>query len=295
MAEGYRKNYRNKNNRHSRGTQQKTPVLPYRTTSPWDASAKNHRVIDAKIVMLCCGAPALPAILLGLVTGNWIIGTAVGVGVVVVGALFLWNRSTAWLLKSLGCIPVGRGQYQHVITVIQGICDSVGIELPHLYVVDDPSINALSIGTSQKYMSLVFTSAFADTLDSLEIEAAMAHEILHLRSREATVGTLAAFITLPLVVVLPGISKVVYRISGKGREMPADVRAVSLTRYPPSLYSALKFMSDTAEKSKLLKRAAGKGTKYLWTVPLGERPEDMTQLGNIDHPYVRMSVLQELY
>ncbi|MCL4442590.1 MAG: hypothetical protein M1456_00655 [Actinobacteria bacterium] len=295
MAEGYRKNYRNKNNRRPQGTQQKAPVLPHSTTSPWDASAKNHRVVDAKIVILCCGAPAVPAALLGLVTGNWIIGTAVGVCVVVAGAFFLWNRSTSWLLKSLGCVPVGSGQYQHVMTVIKGICDSVGIELPHLYVVDDPSINTLSIGTSQKYMSLVFTGAFAGTLDSLEIEAAMAHEILHLRSREATVGTLAAFIALPLVVVLPGISKVVYRISGKGREMPADIRAVSLTRHPPSLYSALKLMSDTAERSILLKRAAGRATKYLWTVPLGERPDDMTQLGNVDHPYVRMSALQELY
>ena len=311
MAEGNRNNYKSKNNRRPQGTRsqstrlqgalrqqdtrQQAPVLPYSTTSPWEASAERHRAIDAKIVILCCGAPAVPAALLGLATGSWIAGPVVGVCIVVASAFFLWNKCTSWLLKSIGCTPVGSGQYQHAITVIQGICDSVGIKLPHLYVVDDPSINALSVGTSQKYMSLVFTSALADTLSSLEIEAAMAHEILHLRSREATVGTLAAFAALPLVVVFPGMSKAVYRISGKGRELPTDIRAVSLTRHPPSLYSALKLMSGSAGRTRLLKTAAGRATKYLWTVPLGEQPENMNQAGNVDHPYVRMSALQELY
>ena len=295
MAEGYRKNYKNRNNRRPQGIRQQVPVIPYSTTSPWEASTRHHRAIDAKIVIICCGTPAVPAALLGLATGSWIVGPVVGVCIVAASAFFLWNKCTSWLLRSIGCTPVTSGQYPRVVTVIQGICDSVGIGLPHLYVVDDPSINALSAGTSQQNISLVFTSALADTLGPLEIEAAMAHEILHLRSREATVGTLAAFAALPLVVVVPGISKLVYWVSGKGRELPADIRAVSLTRHPPSLYSALKLMSESAGKTRLLKTAAGRATKYLWTVPLGERPETTNQVNNVDHPYVRMSALQELY
>ncbi len=263
---------------------------------PWE-SPSGHRG-RFRLVLPALTYPVVAGGVVGIVLGmlvDWVAGMVVALVLAVMGAVLLWKRSTRSVIDRLHAVAVLPAEFPRVGVIVQGICDSVGLSMPSLYVVDDPCPNALILGSCEKDMALVFTRDLCEKLHPLEIEAVMAHELLHLRAGEYANATMAASVALMVARWWPGVSAIVYRLSGKGREMLADKRAVSLTRYPPALSSALGLMYQLAAKSQLVNTPAGRATKLLWTVPLGGSENNMPVTDNVDHPEVRIAVLEELY
>ncbi|MHB8264114.1 MAG: M48 family metalloprotease [Acidimicrobiales bacterium] len=263
---------------------------------PWESMSGD--IARFRFVLLMLAYPVVVGGAVGALVGvlvGWVPGLVAALILTTIGSVLSWKRSVRSVLSRLHAVAVAPAEYPRIAIIVQGICDSIGLAMPSLYVVDDTSANALILGSSEKDTALVYTRGLYEKLDPMEIEAVIAHEMLHLRSGEYRAATMAASLALTVSRWWPGVSTVVYRFAGKGREMTADRRAISLTRYPPALSSALSLMCQLSADSILVNTPAGRATRLLWTVPLGELDKNVPVAGNVDHPDVRIAILEELY
>jgi heat shock protein HtpX len=221
---------------------------------------------------------ALPALLLFVVLllifsamGALVVGVIVGAVVgAVVGASLMYG-ATGVLLRSLRARPTDEDDLPGAYNLIEGLCASMGLPLPGVWLVDDPSRDALALGRGPGTGCLVLTSGLVDALDPVALEGLLAHELTHIRRGDIAPATVAAALFLPLAVVVPGAGSIVHRLAGRGREFRTDQLAVGVTRYPPGLREALSQMvggPSPQSGSPLTGRAVARSTRWLWTVAL---------------------------
>lgn len=224
------------------------------------------------------------------------VGVVVGVGV----SLALWRRAPRMLLRALGAQPAEEDEWPRPFGLLDGLCASMGLGGPALWVLDDPSANALVVGTWSGSAVLVVTSGLLTRLDPVQLEGVLAHELVHVKRGDVVVGTMAALLALPFAGVLD-VGRLVHRLRGPGNELATDQLAVTVTRYPPGLRHGLEVMVTSpggrladGTRSVLDATAVGRCTRWLWTVALGPLPEGDAAVGELDSPDVRMAALDEL-
>jgi heat shock protein HtpX len=84
--------------------------------------------------------------------------------------------------------------------------------MPYVFEVEAGQPNAFAVGANPKQASIVLTSGLRTLLYGPELEAIIAHEIAHIKSRDtlaATIGVsfLDAIVSLSLLLALVGIAK----------------------------------------------------------------------------------------
>jgi len=253
------------------------------------------------------GIAALPGVVVGAVVavvavllGGPVVGAVAGVAVAVVVAIGTWWSATPALVRALHAKPADEDEYARVFNQVEGLCASMGLVLPAVYVVEDESRDALVLGRRRRVAVLVVTSGLVEALDPVQLEGVLAHELAHVRCADVVPATMAAAVALPLVAVLPGTANLVHALAGRGREFRTDQRAVSVTRYPPGLREALALMVDgpvSPPSSPLAGRGVALVTRWLWTVSLadaagGRRPRGGVA-GELDDAAVRIAALDE--
>ena len=166
--------------------------------------------------------------------------------------------------------------------------------------VDDDVLDALVLGRRRHAAVLIVTSGLADSLDPVQLEGVLAHELVHVKCADIVPATMAAAVVLPLVSVLPAMASLVPALAGRGREFRTDQLAASVTRYPPGLRQALALMTDgprPRSPSPLAGRGVALVTRGLWTVSLpdagGDRRPPGGAAGGLDDPAVRIAALDE--
>jgi Zn-dependent protease with chaperone function len=247
---------------------------------------------------------AVPAVLVfgvGVALGTAITSVLVGVviGAVLAAALVasLQRGGRAIVLRSLHAVPVDEDAVPGPATQVEGLCASMGLSPPALFVVDDPTPNALALGRGQHHAALVLTTGILELLDPVALEAVLAHELAHVKRCDITPATAGAALAVLFGVGAQEAGTVLHRVLGRGREFAADRHAVRVTRYPPGLRQALGEMTGQEAAGGLAARRAGQVTRWLFTVVLpersGRRPGDDEITGELDAPQVRMAALDE--
>jgi heat shock protein HtpX len=174
-----------------------------------------------------------PSVVLGLILGftvGWVAGLIAFV--VVATGLALWARfSGDRLVRShLEGRPADPVTDARLCNLIEGLCTGAGVRPPRVVVVDSPGLNALAAGTSSAHGVLAVTSGLLAELDRIELEAVLAEVLWMIRYDEIVPGTvLAATFGLFRGLALE-----------QDRDSRADQGAITLTRYPPALASALE-------------------------------------------------------
>jgi heat shock protein HtpX len=176
--------------------------------------------------------------------------------------------------------PADPDQYARLHNVVEGLCIAAGLPKPRVYVIEDPAPNALATGRNPRHAAVAVTTGLLDTMNRIELEGVLAHELTHIKNYDVLLSTLA--VTLVGVVAPPLVQFAVSR----RREGLADVSGVALTRYPPGLISALeKLEADTT-----ILQFNARATAHLWIEsPLTNRLFDT-------HPPLdeRIKVLKDL-
>lgn len=219
--------------------------------------------------------------------------SAAGVVVAVVVAVVLQRSSTGVVLRALEASPADEDDAPGAFTQIEGLCATMGLALPDVFIVDDPHPDAMSVGRSGVDAAVVLTTGLLGDVDPVVLEAVLAHELTHVKRNDTAPATVAAALML-LVPLFPDPGGRVHRLAGRGREFQADAEAVRVTRFPPGLRQALDRMAADGGTSVLMSRRAGKVTRWLWTaaLPAGEGG-DVDCTGELDAPAVRMAALDE--
>jgi Zn-dependent protease with chaperone function len=271
-----------------------TPSRSLDTTDDDRAVAANSR----RALLIDVTPSAVVGLILGAVVAA-VVAPLIGVVVfvVVTALLTAWFRARAVhaVVAVLGARPSEEGQHPRVHNLVEGLCATMGLPRPTIYVVDDPIPNALAVGREPRLAALVVTSGLDQSLSLVELEGVLAHELVHVKRRDTATAGAAVAVVAPLAAVTGSGAGLVRTLVGAGREFAADQRAASVVRYPPGLGSALETMTVTPTSGRQWPPGPGRAaaiTRWLWIDPMvGARNEPAE--GNLDDTGVRAAALAE--
>lgn len=211
--------------------------------------------------------------LLGRPFVGLVLGVAVGAGVTELAA----RRATPTALAKAKAVPADPLEHARLHNLVEGLCVASGVTKPSLHVIDDPALNALTVGRDARHAAIAVTTGLLNALTVVELEGVVAHELSHVKVLDIVPGTLA--VTL-VGTLFPGL---IPKVVAPRRESTADVTGVRLTRYPPGLISALEKLRDDPAGV----RSSDRAIAHLWI----EAPAEQT-----DHPPLdeRIQALREL-
>ena len=238
-----------------RDEQRAQPSAPPTTIRPVEVIEEDRAATANRRRAL--GICAAPSAVIGLVLGAVVAAVAapvIGVIVFVVVAVLLtaWFRARAphVVIRALGARPSDPDDHPRVHNLVEGLCATMGLPPPTIYVVSHPSPNALAVGPDPRRAALVVTSGLDLTLSLVELEGVLAHELVHVKRRDTATAGAAVAVVAPLAALTGSGAGLVRNLIGPGREFIADQRAASIVRYPPGLGSALEAMTSRRARSR---------------------------------------------
>jgi len=101
---------------------------------------------------------------------------------------------------STGLRYLKKGENPWLEGMVKALCDKAHLDVPRLAIVEDPSPNAFTFGYSAKGATLAVHRGLLERLNTEEIQAVLAHELGHIRHRDALVIT--GISSLPLIAYL---------------------------------------------------------------------------------------------
>ena len=183
--------------------------------------------------------------LVGLVPGVLVAVVLVlaGQAVVAVAALVVVAGGTAWwtwrsapgrVARAVGARPSDEIDHPRLHNLVDGLCASMGLSRPTIFVVEHDVPNAMAVGRDASTACLIVTSGLEQALSLVQLEGVLAHELVHVKRGDIVLAGMAAVALAPWSVVV-GVARAgdqVHALVGPGREFTADQRAAAVVRYP---------------------------------------------------------------
>jgi len=243
--------------------------------------------------------------------GFGVFGFAIAIVVAIAMAWGSYYNSDKIALRVSRARPADGPEFQRYHNLVEGLCIAAGLPKPRLYVVDDPAPNAFATGRDPEHAAVAVTTGLLETMNRVELEGVIAHELSHVKNYDIRVTTIAvtavgaialladiglrfmwfgggrrrgsnnsggaggilAIVALVLLVVAPIIAVLMKAAMSRKRELLADATGVQLTRYPPGLISALEKLSA----DQAVVRSASRATEQLWIESPLERKEGQAE------------------
>jgi heat shock protein HtpX len=127
-------------------------------------------------------------------------GLILALGIAAVMSFASYRYGDRIVLRVSRARPADEREYPKLHNIVEGLSIAAGIPKPGLYVVPEEAPNAFATGRDPEHASVAVTHGLLETLNRVELEGVMAHELSHVKNRDMLVNTLAA--TLVGVVVL---------------------------------------------------------------------------------------------
>lgn len=261
--------------------------------------------------------------LLGSLLGSGMVGLITGLVLACAASLATYRSGHRLILRATRARRVEPDEQPRLHNLVDGLAGAAGVPKPAVYVVPEAAPNAFAAGTNQERSIIAVTEGLLEKLDRVELEGVLAHEVAHIRDRDALLGTVVASLVgsaavpaefllrtlglegspagpsgtsrpvaanilmlIPAAVLAPLalIAAQTTRLAvSPGREYLADVRGALLSRYPPGLTRALRKVA--ADEAPM--RAASNSTAHLWlSRPPRERGDRATWFDDLfaTHP-----------
>jgi heat shock protein HtpX len=219
--------------------------------------------------------------LLALPFGSWPTGLGIGLAVAILLLGFAPGVGERLALRRLGARPSDPDLQPRYHNLVEGLCESAGLPMPRLWLVDSDAANALALGRGSAESAVVVTRGLIEQLNRVELEGVLAVELSHIRVLSARLGSTAV-----VLGGLPGLLLEARRRGGNAllgalgtvllvllplrrlavpprRHLQADESAAYLTRYPPGLIAALRKLAADEHGAEV----GNLGLNHLWVVP----------------------------
>ena len=182
------------------------------------------------------------------------------------------------LLGMLGARPFALAEDPILRSAADTVAAKVGVRSPGLYLIDDPFPRLFSVGRGPTSSTVAISTGALVALRREELEAALAHELAHVRRRDVLVQTFVVLFATTMVelsrvggwfsrallyVFAPVGAAFVHVLLSPTRELRADVLAVSATGGAHDLADALLRLDRAAE---LVEFAASPATEPLYPI-----------------------------
>ena len=126
-----------------------------------------------------------------LLLGFGVAGLLIALVVAGAAAFIAYWKSDAVALRMSHARPADPEQYARLHNVVEGLCIAAGLPKPRLYVIDDPAPNAFATGRDPRHAAIAVTTGLLDTMNRVELEGVLAHELSHIKNYDILVSTLA--------------------------------------------------------------------------------------------------------
>lgn len=188
------------------------------------------------------------------------------------------------VLASVKARPATKEEDLKLTNILEGLMVTSGLTAkPRLYVVDSMQPNAFATGRNPENAIICVTQGLLEKLDYYELEGVVAHELAHIKNYDirlsAVVSVMVGFVImlsdmflrvsfrsrrhnddnnsgnailmiigLVFLIISPIASQLIQLAVSRRREYLADATAISFTRNPDGLISALKKISSDEEE-----------------------------------------------
>ena len=208
--------------------------------------------------------------------------------------------------------PVTREQLPRAYQAVERLTQKIGIPMPKIYVIPNPSPNAFATGRNPSHASVAMTQGILELLNDEEIEGVLAHELGHVNNRDILISSVAATVAgaitmlasmgrwamifggwggdredrrgggigaLLMLILAPIAASLIQLAVSRSREYQADATGAHFTGNPYALASAL---SKLDAYSRRLPMQATPSTAHLFII----QPLLGMNLGNLfsTHP-----------
>jgi heat shock protein HtpX len=255
------------------------------------------------------------------------VSTVARLGLLVGPGVLRELRGDGAVLDGLATRPVDAATYPRLDATVRRVAQQFDLPVPRIRVVDSDAPIAISVGYRPATSTVVVSTGLVGALDATELEAVLAHELAHVRNRDAAVMTAA---TLPLGFARNAVEEgrqidweeveedleggidpsdlwkasfalylVLYPVAlggrilaaalARGRETVADRAAATATGSPAALASALATLDErvAAVPESDLRRGSAAATLSILPPAEHERPGYF--------PWIRRWLLRNVY
>jgi heat shock protein HtpX len=168
--------------------------------------------------------------------------------------------------------------YRRVGPLVRNLTQRMGLPMPRLWLIDEPSPNAFATGRNPSHASVAFTTGILQLMDDRELEGVIAHELGHVLHRDILISSVAATIAAAitaiarmafwfggprrddedsgggiwggvLMLILAPIAAMLIQMAiSRTREFDADSASAKYTGTPYNLISALQKLENWSKR-----------------------------------------------
>jgi len=230
------------------------------------------------------------------------------------------------VLTMTGAKLIQESDNPKLFNLIQEVTIASGMPMPKVAIVIDDAPNAFATGRNPEHALIAFTTGILDVMDRDQLQGVIAHEMAHVANRDTLVSAVAAttagaiailsdmltrmmwfgggrdrnregggnpialVISLVILILAPLAAMMLKSAISRKRESLADATAVSFTRNPAGLRSALEVLA--ADSTVVQQRSTA--VAHIWI----ESPLDAKSVSKLfsTHPPIqeRIAVLKSM-
>jgi heat shock protein HtpX len=260
------------------------------------------------------------------------LGLVVALGIASASTANAYWNSDKIALGITGARRVDESTQPQLLNVVQEMRLASGLPMPKVCVIEDPAPNAFATGRDPQHATVAVTTGLLERMNREQLQGVLAHELSHVANRDTLVATLAVTIagTLAIlcdmawrmsmfggstsrrrsndnagqlqalllvlavvaIVIAPIAARLLQAAVSRRREQLADATAVSFTRNPAGLRSALEVL----QSDSTVVRHTSRATAHLWIESPLDRDRSRWNRMFDTHPPLeeRIALLQEM-
>ena len=245
------------------------------------------------------------------VSGVGVLPVAVGISLITVWGSYY--SSDSLVVRMTGARIIQEADNPNLFNLIQEVTIASGLPMPKVAIVVDSAPNAFATGRNPEHALIAFTTGILEVMDRDQLQGVVAHEMSHVANRDTLVSAIAAttagaiallsdflmrmmwfggrrdsrdsnsnpialVISLIVMILAPLAALLLRSAISRRRESLADATAVSFTRNPAGLRSALEVLASDSTVVK----ARSNAVAHVWI----ESPLDSSSVSKLfaTHP-----------
>jgi heat shock protein HtpX len=197
----------------------------------------------------------------------------IGAGIYAVGSYWLGSKAALAFSRA---VQIQKSDNPRLWRIVENMAITNGLPMPEVYIIDDPSPNAMATGRDPNHAAVAATTGLLDIMTDTELEGVIAHELGHIKNYDIRVSMIAfalvavisimadimlrltwfrgddndtgsgnsnaLFFALGIVaaILAPLVATCIQLSISRRREYLADATGVLTTRYPEGLANALR-------------------------------------------------------
>ena len=250
----------------------------------------------------------------------------IAVGIALVSVWGSYYGSDKLVITMTGAQLIQESDNPKLFGLIQEVTIASGLPMPKVAIVVDSAPNAFATGRNPEHALIAFTTGILDAMDRDQLQGVIAHEMAHVANRDTLVSAVAAttagaiailsdmltrmmwfgggrdrnregggnplalIVSLVILILAPLAALMLKSAISRKRESLADATAVSFTRNPAGLRSALEVLA--ADSTVVHQRSTA--VAHIWI----ESPLDSKSVSKLfsTHPPIaeRIAVLKSM-